>query len=201
MLLKILIFTVGPFESPYGIILSISKMVTINKEGSAGEGSTGWKLITHPALFKSSVSHLSGIKYQFYLISHFQSIAAWSVTHCALLVCSSALCPSPCKCNTHTGLWDVQDPTILRVDVTAIADGWVSRFLKFPVHTSNRVTNSSWTGTSAQTILGVSLSHLIFATALWESYYPHFNFQTKTLKHNGLPNLKSPWLAGSWTCI
>ena len=41
MLLKILVFTVGPFESPYGIILSISKMVTINKEGSAGEGSTG----------------------------------------------------------------------------------------------------------------------------------------------------------------
>ena len=50
-------------------------MITINKEGSTGEGSTDRQLITHPALFKSSVSHLSGIKYQFYLISHFQSIA------------------------------------------------------------------------------------------------------------------------------
>ena len=74
MLLKILLMYSMAFWKLNGLILSISKMLKINKEGSAGEGSTDWKLITHPALFKSSVSHLSGIKYQFYLILHFQSI-------------------------------------------------------------------------------------------------------------------------------
>ena len=54
---------------------------------------------------------------------------------------------------------------------------WVSSFLEFPALTSNWVTNRSWTGTSAQSSLWVSLSQLIFAAALCESYYPHLNFQ------------------------
>ena len=139
----------------------------------------------------------------FYLILHFQSIITQSLTHCARLVCSSALCLSPCKYNTHTGLWDIQDPTHPECGYHSNSWWlWVSSFLEFPVCTTNLVTNSLLTGTSAQITLGVSLSLLIFATALWESYYPHLNIQTKTLKHSGLPNLKkSPGLAGSWTHI
>ena len=131
----------------------------------------------------------------FYLILHFQSIITQSLTHCARLVCSSALCLSPCKYNTHTGLWDIQDPTHPECGYHSNSWWlWVSSFLEFPVLTYNLVTNSSWTDSSAQTTQWASLSELIFATNLCESYYPHLNFQTKTLKHSGLPNLKSSWL-------
>ena len=69
------------FWKPVCSKFKINMMVTINKEDSAGEGSMDWQLITYPALFKSSVSHLSGIKYQFYLIFSPLQPNQWSTVH------------------------------------------------------------------------------------------------------------------------
>ena len=123
--------------------------------------------------------------------------------HCAQLVCSSTTSPSTPtrKTNTHTGPQGVQDPTRPECGCHSNTDGHEFLALEFLVLTSNRLTNRSWTDTSAQSSLWVSLSQLIFAAAFWESHYPHLNFQTKTLKHSGLPILKSPHLPESRTCI
>ena len=107
-------------------------------------------------------------------------------------MCSSATCPSPC--NTHTGLWVVQDPTHPKCGCRGNSR-WlhVSNFLQIPVLISNLVTHhGSWTSTNPQTTLLVSLSYLILATALWlspsKSTIPISTF-SQTLKHSGFPNL------------
>ena len=122
--------------------------------------------------------------------------------HGAQLVCSSAPCPS-LSLQVQQSHWSLGCSGSHHPKCGCHSHSWwlrVSSFLKFPVRTSNLVINSPQTGTSAQTTLGVSLSYLILAITLWETYYSPLNV-TKKLRHSGVPNLKTQWISVNRTWI
>ena len=119
--------------------------------------------------------------------------------HCAGLVCSSAMGPSPQLCNPHTGPQGVQDPTHPEGGCHSNTDG--CEFLAFLNFLYLLLTGLQ----TGHELALVHSPHCITVTVnlgsspLWIILSPAQ--LSKTLNHSGLPNLKSPHLSGSRTWI